>query len=438
MRGSSFSIILPQANSRPQTNARTEFWDGAFREAEEMTPNALVEMKPRRKKVFESLGEGFARKGNRIYYRVQSNGKATWLSTGTDKLPLARKWKEKWERERWLRENGLLPKQPAVPTASGITVNELLDIYIAAGHPTIRKRSLRPKSDCSIQNEQFCFQKVRRFFGDKPAAQLNLNECDRYHQWRLSGGYIAEYLCRGKKVVKRTRGGDRSVDLELTFLSNACALAVRRGILEANPIRDRGRYADPSKVRHCREVAPTPDGLTKIVKWMEENDSQQDADFTRYLAYSGLRLREGITSRWSAVDWKEEIINVRRSKKGVFPFVLLLPELAELLRSMQGRATSDLIFPSPFDPATPRDVSAYRRRLGLACKKLGLPHVTPHGLRSYFVTQARQSGLTDAEIAQLIGDKTGPALIAQVYGDVRPDHLLAVARKIKLTAKTRE
>jgi integrase len=94
--------------------------------------------------------------------------------------------------------------------------------------------------------------------------------------------------------------------------------------------------------------------------------------------------------------------------------------------------------PSPFDPARPRDISAFRRRLAQACKKLGLPHVTPHGLRSYFVTQACQSGLTDAEIAQLIGDKTGPALIAQVYGDVRPDHLLAVARKIKLTSKTWE
>jgi len=50
-------------------------------------------------------------------------------------------------------------------------------------------------------------------------------------------------------------------------------------------------------------------------------------------------------------------------------------------------------------------------------------HVTPHGLRSYFVTQARQSGLTDAEIAMLIGDKTGPAIIAAVYGDLRQDHL---------------
>jgi integrase len=137
------------------------------------------------------------------------------------------------------------------------------------------------------------------------------------------------------------------------------------------------------------------------------------------------------------VDWGEELIHVKRSKKGVFPFVLLLPELARLLRRMKSKAKSDLIFPSPFNAATPRDDSSYRRRLTQAAAACGLPHVTPQGLRSYFVTQARQSGLTDAEIAQLIGDKTGPSLIAEVYGDVRPDHLLAVARKIQLTAKTR-
>lgn len=103
-----------------------------------------------------------------------------------------------------------------------------------------------------------------------------------------------------------------------------------------------------------------------------------------------------------------------------------------LLRDMAERATSALLFPSPFDVSKPRDPSAVRHRITAACKKLG--HVTPHGLRSYFVTQARQSGLTDAEIAMLIGDKTGPAIIAQTYGDLRPDHLLAQARRIRLTA----
>ena len=60
--------------------------------------------------------------------------------------------------------------------------------------------------------------------------------------------------------------------------------------------------------------------------------------------------------------------------------------------------------------------------------------MTPHALRSYFVTRAGESGLSDAEIAMLIGEKTGPAIIAQTYGEVRPDHLLNQAQRIRLTA----
>ena len=174
-----------------------------------------------------------------------------------------------------------------------------------------------------------------------------------------------------------------------------------------------------------------------ITDWFVKRGYKQDADLTQFLAYTGLRLGEGLATQWHTVDWDEELIHVRRSKKGVFPFVLLLPELAGVLRKMKRKATGKFLFPSPFDPEEPRDDSNYRRRLKAACQALKLPHVTPQGLRSYFVTQARQSGLTDAEIAQLIGDKTGPSLIAEVYGDVRPDHLLAVARNIRLTAKTR-
>src|SRR5204862_4279134 len=119
----------------------------------------------------------------------------------------------------------------------------------------------------------------------------------------------------------------------------------------------------------------------------------------------------------------------------ITPWVPILPEMAALLKDMKTRATGDLLFPSPFDAKKPRDASAIRHRITAACRKLEIGHVTPHGLRSYFVTQARESGLTDAEIAMLIGDKTGPAIIAHTYGDVRPEHLLKQAQRICLTAK---
>lgn len=212
---------------------------------------------------------------------------------------------------------------------------------------------------------------------------------------------------------------------------------VRRGLLDENPLAARGQYTDESSVRHCREVAPTPEGLKLIVGWLDRNGYPQDADLAQFLAFTGLRIGEGLAVQWNSVDWGAELIHVRRSKKGVFPFVLLLPELARLLRRMKRKANSHLLFPSPLDPQKHRDGSTFRNRLKRACIALRIGHVTPQGLRSYFVTQARQSGLSDAEISQLIGDKTGPLLIAEVYGDVRDDHLLAVARNIRLTATTR-
>ena len=395
-----------------------------------------TEHRPTARQAFEPLGEGFARKGQRIYVRLRLNGKLTWRSTGTNKLAQARKWREKWDNEQWNEKHGIESKGVTLQQ-SRLTIEELIDDYVEAGCPIIRKRSLKPKAPRTIQGEKYCFRPVRKFFGRMLAELLALNDCDRYLDWRTSGGYVTTFKVRSKEVTKRTRGGTRAVDLELTVLSNALSLAVRRGRLKANPIRERGRYTDRSRIRHCRETAPTPEELRQIVEWLEEHGYQQAADLAQYLAYSGLRIGEGLVARWGAVTWPEELIHVKRSKKGVIPWVPILPEMKKLLERMKKRATSDLMFPSELKSDGALDDSAFRRLLGKACKKLGIRHVTPHGLRSYFVTQARQSGLTDAEIAQLIGDKTGPSIIEQVYGDVRPDHLLNVARKIQLTAATR-
>jgi integrase len=178
--------------------------------------------------------------------------------------------------------------------------------------------------------------------------------------------------------------------------------------------------------------------LQQIAYWLRGRHENDVADVVLFMAYSGLRIGEALPLEWEAVNRGEGLLQVKREKKGVNPWVAILPEMESLLRLMQSRATSHLLFPSPFNTKAPRDQSAVRHRLAAACKALEIGHVTPHGLRSYFVTQARQSGLTDAEIAMLIGDKTGPAIIAQTYGDLRPDHLLAQARRIRLHTAGRD
>jgi integrase len=381
---------------------------------------------------FERLGECLYRKGGAIYARLRVNGKLTWRSTGTSEPREARAWLKKWRNDGWLLKNGIEPKG-IVLHRTRVTVGELIDAYVAAGMPT---RKMRVKRPATIKSEQTCLKPIRQYFGNKQAAALALADCDNYKEWRLSGGRFAEAGAdEQREKMGRMMKGTRSVDLELTILANVLHLAVRRGVLKTNPLAGRSRYSVAEDVRHCREVAPTPEGLKQIEYWLRARGEHGVADLVCFLAYSGLRIGEGLSLDWEAVDWGEKLVHVKREKKGITPWVLILPEMEALLRDMQRRAKSHLLFPSPFDPKLPRADVSIRHRLTAACKSLGIGHVTPHGLRSYFVTQARESGLSDAEIAMLIGDKTGPAIIAHTYGDVRPDHLLKQAQRIRLTVQ---
>lgn len=379
---------------------------------------------------FERLGECLYWKGGKIVARVRVNGKPTWRSTGTDNPAEARKWLKKWQSEEWMQKHGFEPKG-VVLHRERVPVRELIKDYVAAGCPT---RKMQPKSPVTVRNENFFLSPVGSYFGEKIASAVTLGDCDKYRDWRLSGGYVSSFKVRGGHPrTMKTSGGNRSVDLELTVLSNVFNLAVRRDVLKSNPFAGRGRFSLASEVRHCREVAPTPETLKEIEAWLRLRDEQAVADLVCFLAFSGLRIGEALPLTWGAVNWAEQLLHVKREKKGIVPWVPILPEMEALLKDMNTRTTGNFLFPSPFDPSKPRDVSAFRRRVSAVCKKLEIGHVTPHGLRSYFVTQARQSGLTDAEIAALIGDKTGPAIIATTYGDLRPDHLLAQAQRIRLT-----
>src|SRR5665213_4131006 len=294
---------------------------------------------------FERLGECLYRKGETIYARLRVNGKATWRSTGTSEPREARAWLKKWRNDGWLLKNGIEPKGVVVQRER-VPVQEIVDAYVKAGCPT---RKMRPKSPFTVKNEKYCVNPVLGYFGQMPAASLTLADCDKYLDWRNSGGYVAKFMLHGKPQTMQTRGGKRAVDLELVVLGNALALAVRRGVLNSNPLTGRSRYTCASEVRHCREVAPGPDGLVKLEGWFRSRNEHGVADAVCFMAYSGLLIGEALAMEWEMVDWQQRILHVKREKKGITPWVPLLSEMEALLRDMQKRKTSYLLLPSPFN-----------------------------------------------------------------------------------------
>ena len=215
----------------------------------------------RDKPEFERLGKCLYWKGGKIVARVRVNGKPTWRGTGTDNPAEARRWLKKWKNEEWMEEHGFESKG-VVLHRERVTVGELIDAYIEAGMPT---RKMRPKRPTTIKTEKACLNVLRSYFGGTQAASLALGDCDKFRDWRLAGGYFASKCAADqRKRPAHLKKGMPSVDLELTILGNAFNLAVRRGTLKSNPLVGRGRYSEAENIRHCREVAPTPEGLKQI------------------------------------------------------------------------------------------------------------------------------------------------------------------------------
>jgi integrase len=271
-----------------------------------------------------------------------------------------------------------------------------------------------------------CIQRLRGYFGAKYAGTLTLDNCDEYRRWRADGGYIWQQCGH----ERRSKGGNRIVDIELQVLGNALALAARRGKLKANPLAGRQRYHREEDTTHCREKAPAPEQLENIVQTLRVRGQGSVADCIMFLALSGLRVNEALRLAWDEVDWQAGIVNVQREKRGINPWIEVHPEMRRLLRQMWARHKSQWLFPSVLDAERPLSYATVATTLARTWRSLGMGCITLHGLRSFFVTQCRESGMSDVEIAAAIGDRSGAAIIARTYGDVRPERLRKQLRDV--------
>ena len=96
--------------------------------------------------------------------------------------------------------------------------------------------------------------------------------------------------------------------------------------------------------------------------------------------------------------------------------------------TLNARSTSDII------PLGARNFVAHRNHRNTALWTMANRRSDGILVRLLENLSAAKTGvLTKAIRTMLIGDRSGPAIIAHTYGDVRSDHLLAQAQRIRLT-----
>lgn len=306
------------------------------------------------------------------------------------------------------------------------TVAELCTFYEKQGCP---RRKGPPAPGKQLKEEIARLAWLKKWGAHKPAQEITLEDCTRYRQWRV------KHVAAGKR---RGKGGDRTVDLELTTLSNVFRCAMRnvsKTGIKFNPIgQERERFRKREHVEHCRDFMPrNADELHALARYKFDGDPFGEVIGWAILfqAMIGHRINELLKLRMDARNKNEPgyiekgklYLHRSTSHKGAFGHIEIFPELRALLdahqiwHKMRFPEGNPWFFPSPRIKGQPIDVGAVTHSLKTAAPACGQGKRTSHGLRAYRVNVLRSQGKPDDLIALLIGQKTRGDLIVQVYGE---------------------
>lgn len=347
--------------------------------------------------------------------RPEVNGKRTWrkLKATTERFALKEGREKLAAQERSKHGSG------RDPFSRGNTFAEMAQLYLAARCPN---RKLEPRAKAFCDSEKTRIATLTKFFGQKELHAIKLVLLPDYKKWRV------------RLIKKKKYGGERTVEMDLCTLSNVLNYAVATGHLDFNYVRSaRPRFRTEENIQHCREFAPeSADELHRIASAFFSGRPRSEVMgwITLFTAMSGCRISELLRLRMDAKPGEPGFIDgnflfIRRSKRGVNPFILITDEFSIMLSAFKEWHKIRFGEAHPyFFPGRTKGMSVQKDGFSHAipriARDLGLPQRRAHGLRSFYVTKRRSDGAQDTQIASEIGDKT-TSLISKTYGSVPPN-----------------
>lgn len=205
-------------------------------------------------------------------------------------------------------------------------------------------------------------------------------------------------------------------------------IAVEAGAIYDNP----ARYIKRVPVRFKIPALPSRENFDKLLALIKHDSV---ADLIRFLAYGGFRKSEAANVTWADVDLAKETIFVRGddetgTKNGEVRFVPMIPEMKALLERLQqerpDRQPADLVMKA----------KECQGSIDSACKKLGIPRFTHHGLRHMFMTQCIESDVDIPTASRWLGHKDGGALAMKRYGHLRDAHSADMAKRVRFSTSS--
>ena len=262
----------------------------------------------------------------------------------------------------------------------------------------------------SIQRRQSCIDNMVPYFSDTPIRNLKPADCDAWLQGR------------GKTISAS------SFAHELGTMKLVFQFAIKRGLLLSDP----AQHIDRKKFEKSEIQVPTREQFKKLIAAMRDANrtfgtqgkGSDAADFVELLAYSGCRQAEASALRWGEASLDEGVLTINGTKsessERKIPMTVALRELLGRMKAERHPQPDEVI----------SLIKDAKKSLTTTCRKLGLPHFTHHDFRHFFATTCIEAGVDIPTVSRWLGHKDGGALAMRVYGHLRAQHSMEMAKKV--------
>lgn len=269
------------------------------------------------------------------------------------------------------------------------------------------------KAEHSKKNEEGYLKKWLAYFGNIRLANITTQQILSYRTETLKP-------VDGKTLSKRTvnvRVNALKSMLKLAKLENKIQKLPTEGITE---LRHTYRSKPLLSVEQVEEIIHKAERLCP-------RSGKQFSDFVKLCAYSGGRMNEVLSLKWSNISFENRLVEFF-GKGGKTRYVDFIPKLAAHLSDMLSRKSdSQWLFPSGRNHGT--RIMSFKKTLEKVREKTGI-EFSNHSFRHYFTSMCVMDGIDFMTIASWLGHADGGVLIGRVYGHLNNQHRIEAASRV--------